>query len=105
MRVLWLASWHPNKSDTYKGDFIQRHAIGASIYDDIEVIHVCFDENASANISYRKKNNGWIENISILKSSRIIILKKLINHYLYLRENKRLIKNISGIIIFRKSFM
>lgn len=40
MRVLWLASWYPNKYEPYNGDFIQRHAIAVSKVCPIDVIHV-----------------------------------------------------------------
>ena len=39
-RILWLASWYPTKQDPFNGDFIQRHARAAAIYNDIHVIHV-----------------------------------------------------------------
>jgi glycosyltransferase involved in cell wall biosynthesis len=39
-RILWLASWYPTKHDPFNGDFIQRHARSAAIYNDIHVIHV-----------------------------------------------------------------
>jgi glycosyltransferase involved in cell wall biosynthesis len=40
MNVLWLASWYPNKNSFLDGDFIERHAKVASLYDNIFVIHV-----------------------------------------------------------------
>ncbi|HVF81616.1 MAG TPA: glycosyltransferase, partial [Flavisolibacter sp.] len=39
-KILWLVSWYPNKYDRFDGDFIQRHARAASLYDDIQVIFV-----------------------------------------------------------------
>lgn len=39
-KILWLASWYPNRDDPFDGDFIQRHARAAALYDDIHVIHV-----------------------------------------------------------------
>lgn len=44
MKVLWLASWYPNKLSPFNGDFIRRHAEAASRYDEITVIHVVKDE-------------------------------------------------------------
>src|SRR5579863_5856976 len=38
--ILWLASWYPNRIDRFTGDFIQRHAKAAAIYNKIIVIHV-----------------------------------------------------------------
>jgi glycosyltransferase involved in cell wall biosynthesis len=39
-KILWLASWYPNKYDRFDGDFIQRHAKAAALFDDIHVIFV-----------------------------------------------------------------
>lgn len=39
-KILWLASWYPNRYDSFDGDFIQRHARAASLYDDIHVLVV-----------------------------------------------------------------
>ncbi|HEY1114422.1 MAG TPA: glycosyltransferase, partial [Chitinophagaceae bacterium] len=39
-KILWLASWYPNKYDPFDGDFIQRHARAAAMNHDIHVIFV-----------------------------------------------------------------
>ncbi len=39
-RVLWLASWYPNKAGPFSGDFIQRQAEAVSVYQPITVIYV-----------------------------------------------------------------
>jgi glycosyltransferase involved in cell wall biosynthesis len=39
-KILWLASWYPNRFDPFDGDFIQRHARAAAIHHDIHVIAV-----------------------------------------------------------------
>jgi glycosyltransferase involved in cell wall biosynthesis len=39
-KILWLCSWYPSKVDLFNGDFIQRHAKAASLFNDIYVIHV-----------------------------------------------------------------
>lgn len=44
MRVLWLASWYPNQLFPLNGDFVQRHAHAASLFNTIDVIHLCRDE-------------------------------------------------------------
>jgi hypothetical protein len=43
-KILWLVSWYPNKYDPFDGDFIQRHARAASLYDDIHVFFIRFAE-------------------------------------------------------------
>lgn len=47
MRVLWLASWYPNKLSPLNGDFVQRHAHAASLFNTIDVIHICRDEKGA----------------------------------------------------------
>lgn len=42
-KILWLCSWYPSKTDPFDGDFIQRHAKAASLYNTITVIHVIAD--------------------------------------------------------------
>ena len=42
--VLWLPSWYPNKLAPFDGDFIQRHAKAAALYNDILVIYAVPDE-------------------------------------------------------------
>jgi glycosyltransferase involved in cell wall biosynthesis len=44
MKILWLTSWYPSELDLFNGDFIQRHAEAASLYNDIEVVYVIKDE-------------------------------------------------------------
>ena len=39
-KILWIVSWYPNKNDRFDGDFIQRHARAAAIYQDVHVIFV-----------------------------------------------------------------
>lgn len=40
MKVLWLASWYPNKYEPVNGDFVQRHAKAVAQIMPIDVIHV-----------------------------------------------------------------
>jgi glycosyltransferase involved in cell wall biosynthesis len=42
-KILWLASWYPNKLAPFDGDFIQRHARAAALYNDIHLIYVVGD--------------------------------------------------------------
>lgn len=45
LRILWLCSWYPSSASPYNGDFIQRHAKAAALYNDIHVIHVYPDDS------------------------------------------------------------
>ena len=40
MNILWLASWYPEKNDPFNGDFIKRHAIALSQYNELTLIHL-----------------------------------------------------------------
>ncbi|MDD2754802.1 MAG: glycosyltransferase, partial [Methanothrix sp.] len=40
LRVLFLASWYPNKEHSVSGIFVKRHALAASQYCDVAVLHV-----------------------------------------------------------------
>ncbi|MBL7746185.1 MAG: glycosyltransferase [Chitinophagaceae bacterium] len=42
-KILWLCSWYPGKTEPFNGDFIQRHAKAAALFNDIYVIHVMGD--------------------------------------------------------------
>ncbi len=37
-KVLWLASWYPNESDPFSGDFIKRQAEAVSLYQPLNVV-------------------------------------------------------------------
>jgi glycosyltransferase involved in cell wall biosynthesis len=39
-KVLWLASWYPNASEPFSGDFIKRQAEAVSIYQPLKIIFV-----------------------------------------------------------------
>lgn len=74
-KILWLCSWYPNKLEPFNGDFIQRHARAAALYNDIHVIHLVGDTTGKTKISetfihqegnlteqivyYKKKTSAW----------------------------------------------
>lgn len=71
-KILWLVSWYPNRNDRFDGDFIQRHARAAAIYEDVHVIFVTdaeMDEpveeewnyvtGLTEQIIYVKRKNGF----------------------------------------------
>lgn len=98
-KILWLASWYPNKLEPLSGDFIERHAIAASLLNDITVIHVVKDHlnktTGSSNIikshdpsyptlnvvtCYYKSHDILGSLFSLLKY--LLHQKKLINEYI-----------------------
>lgn len=74
-KILWLCSWYPNKLEPFNGDFIQRHAHAAALYNDIHVIHLAGDTSGNTKTSetviqqqgnlteqivyYKKKTSAW----------------------------------------------
>jgi glycosyltransferase involved in cell wall biosynthesis len=38
-KVLWLASWYPNETDSFSGDFIKRQAEAVSIFQPLKIIY------------------------------------------------------------------
>ncbi len=43
-KILWLASWYPNILSPYDGDFIQRQARAAALFQRLTVIYIKKDE-------------------------------------------------------------
>lgn len=83
-KIIWLCSWYPNKYDAFDGDFIQRHAKAAALYNDIFVIHVRpGTENNSLKTEDITADGGLTEKIIYYKPSKSIFAK-LINHYRYI---------------------
>lgn len=73
-KILWLCSWYPGKTEPFNGDFIQRHAKAAALFNDIYVIHVMGDGSGhitetqkeinkeaglTEHLVYFKKNNSF----------------------------------------------
>jgi glycosyltransferase involved in cell wall biosynthesis len=86
-KVLWLASWYPNKYDPFDGDFIQRHARAAALYDDV---HVIFVKESEKQIGIEQELNvgeGLTEQIIYL-SKRNGLPGKLQNYFNWQRSFK-----------------
>jgi glycosyltransferase involved in cell wall biosynthesis len=87
MKVLWLASWYPNRLDHFTGDFIQRHARAVSRFCEVEVIYVKKDENLPANTSEIKRqvSGNLAEQVIYYNSPRtsIGIIDRFISFLLY----------------------
>lgn len=103
-KILWLASWYPNKMDKFTGDFIQRHAKAASLFNQIIVLHVAkaeefffkeniFEEintegNLTEHIIYFKCSIRWKPLNKILSLVKYLwLFRKLI--MIYLKDKNR----------------
>ena len=85
-KVLWLASWYPNRMDNYDGDFIQRHARAVSGYCQVEVIYVV---KSKGKPGVEKIITGNLtENIIYYRSFQTGI--KIFDQYLSIQKYKQL---------------
>ena len=93
-KILWLCSWYPGKTEPFNGDFIQRHARAASLYNDIYVIHVIGDE--SGKIKGReleiKTQEHLTEEIVYFQKSRSLV-GKLLAQWRWLRLYRKAIRS------------
>jgi len=95
-KILWLCSWYPSGKEPFNGDFIQRHAKAAALYNDIYVIHIyglLQGENKDLNTEIFQ-SNGLTEQIIYYRKSKSIIGKIISS----LREIRILRKNINDYI-------
>ena len=65
-KVLWLVSWYPNKYDAFDGDFIQRHANAAALYDDVHVLFIKQSTEQKEIENTSNKQEGLTEQIIYL---------------------------------------
>jgi glycosyltransferase involved in cell wall biosynthesis len=60
--ILFLPSWFPGRTDPFSGDFIKRHAIGASLFNRVIVFHTAVDPSINKPAFVTEKIN---DNLSI----------------------------------------
>ncbi len=91
-KILWLCSWYPDRVQPFNGDFVQRHARAAALYNDVYVVHVAGDaamkkkqeevitvsEGLTEVVVYYKNNNSFYG--------------KVINHLRWLRCTKEAVE-------------
>ncbi len=97
MKVLWLASWYPNKTNLFDGDFIERHAKAVSQYAELTVLFVVKDDAMTkGTFSIEKNTEG---NLALYKcyygpSSSSKIIEKAISFKKYRSYQKQLYSQI-----------
>ena len=92
-KILWLCSWYPDKLAPYNGDFIQRHAAAAMLYNDIYVIHVVGD--TSGKISRKKQEFTIVAGVTeqiIYYPAINSFMGRLISHYSWLQLYRHAIR-------------
>jgi glycosyltransferase involved in cell wall biosynthesis len=94
-KILWLASWYPNRIDLYNGDFIQRHAQAVSLYHDVYVLFVMrVDQQAVAtdNAEEVSQTNGVTEHRIYYAVKGAAVLQKLRSQWQYQQLFKNAIR-------------
>ncbi|MEO7923182.1 MAG: glycosyltransferase [Chitinophagaceae bacterium] len=92
-KILWLCSWYPNKLEPFNGDFVQRHARAAALYNDIYVIHVAGYEGNKINETERSISSypGLTEQLVLYKRSSSF-LGRMRSHYRWLMITRQEIR-------------
>lgn len=95
-KILWLASWYPNKTSPLNGDFIQRHAEAVALYEHVHVIFVVKDEYGDVTDHVRVDNStrgNLSESIAYYKPfiTGIKFFDRIISVFTYLKTFRELI--------------
>ncbi|HNF30536.1 MAG TPA: hypothetical protein PLY81_09670, partial [Chitinophagaceae bacterium] len=97
MKIIWLASWYPNKYEPVNGDFIQRHAKAVSNILPIDVLHVVqLGKNFEANNEIETINaKNLTEHICYFKFKKwdIGIIDKIRYNTLYKKTALAFVEN------------
>ena len=86
-KILWLVSWYPNRDNPFDGDFIQRHAKAAAIYNDIYVLFVTEADNLKVTETIINRYTGLTEEIIYYNRKRGPI-GKLLKQYQWFKHYK-----------------
>jgi glycosyltransferase involved in cell wall biosynthesis len=93
-KILWLSSWYPNKLAPFDGDFIQRHARAAALYNDIHVIHVVGDGKGIIQSNVQEdlvQSKNLVEQVIYFRKSNTLI-GRLLAHYHWASHFKKAVK-------------
>ena len=92
-KILWLCSWYPGKTEPFNGDFVQRHARAAALYNDIYVIHVWGDATGKIETTEKQINQsaGLTEHLVYYKRSSSL-WGKIKSHYRWLALSRQAVR-------------
>ena len=65
MKIVFLARWYPHKYDPMFGLFVQRHAEAVALFNDVTVIYVHPDENATSTYEIDRSNENRVDTIRV----------------------------------------
>jgi glycosyltransferase involved in cell wall biosynthesis len=98
MNVLWLASWYPNKTDFFNGDFIERHAKAvAPFVNSLTVIAAVKDDKlslGSSEVECKVEGNITTYIIYYGRSRWGETIEKLFSGFMYMSLQRQLFKKI-----------
>jgi len=102
MKICWLASWYPTVLSPFNGDFIQRHARAAALYNEIEVFHVVKDEAGIVTKNIKEvvtKNGNLTERIIYYKPLKtgLPLIDRVISDSKYKRVYKAALLEYSSV--------
>ncbi|MEO7765801.1 MAG: glycosyltransferase [Ferruginibacter sp.] len=95
--VLWLASWYPNRIDSFEGDFVERHAMAASRFAKLTVLYVAKDEtlkNNTVEIDKSVAPNLTVYKVYYGRSGWGGMLEQLLSYKKYIQLQKKLYRQI-----------
>jgi len=86
-RILFLSSWYPNRTNPTDGNFNEKFAEAAAIYNDVAAIHVVADKDARAPFETDFYTRAGVKTYIwyFRKCSSGSVLSKMINGFKYLR--------------------
>ncbi|MEQ1676216.1 MAG: glycosyltransferase, partial [Chitinophagaceae bacterium] len=84
-KILWLCSWYPGKTEPFNGDFIQRHARAAALYNDIHVIYVTGDSSGAITTTEKEDHtSGRLTEHRVYFKKSTSLTGRIIAHYRWL---------------------
>jgi glycosyltransferase involved in cell wall biosynthesis len=99
MKVLWLASWYPNKLAPFDGDFIQRHARALAVHMPVTVIYVS-QSGEGVVVSEGSRTDQVIEGVREIiiffrfQRTGIRVLDKLRYNYRYFQTFRNAVRQL-----------
>jgi len=99
MKVLWLASWFPNRTSPFNGDFIERHALAtAAFVDQLFVVAIVKDDamEKGATEIVKKQTGNLIVYTVYYGRGRFGLAEKLLSFRKYFSLQKKIYQLIAN---------
>lgn len=97
LKVLVLASWYPNRTDAFGGDFVQRHVLATAPFAKMVVVFVTKDESLASGeqkVDISEEDGVVTYRAYYGRSSRFGLLEKFQSYRRFFRIQKQLIGEI-----------